>query len=83
MDRRSVLINGVDVRLKELIQQTCEQLNVEIIDMKSCQTMCTCLWKIRHTQVKDAPSAEAFITQMIETTLANVDSISIETFWVL
>lgn len=34
MDRRSVLINGVDVRLKELIQQTCEQLNVEIIDME-------------------------------------------------
>lgn len=34
MDRRSVLINGVDVRLKELIQQTCEQLNVEIIEME-------------------------------------------------
>ena len=32
--RRSVLINGVDVRLKELIQQTCEQLNVEIIEME-------------------------------------------------
>ena len=31
--RRSVLINGVDVRLKELIQQTCEQLNVEIIEI--------------------------------------------------
>jgi putative transposase len=32
--RRSVLINGVDVRLKELIQQTCERLNVEIIEME-------------------------------------------------
>ena len=32
--RRSVLISGVDVRLKELIQQTCEQLNVEIIEME-------------------------------------------------
>ena len=32
--RRSVLINGVDFRLKELIQQTCEQLNVEIIEME-------------------------------------------------
>lgn len=32
--RRSVLINGVDVRLKELIIQTCEQLHVEIIEME-------------------------------------------------
>lgn len=32
--QRSVLINGVDVRLKELIQQTCEQINVEIIEME-------------------------------------------------
>ena len=32
--RRSVLVNGVDVRLKELIQETCEQLNVEIIEME-------------------------------------------------
>lgn len=32
--RRSVLVNGVDVHLKELIQQTCEQLNVEIIEME-------------------------------------------------
>lgn len=32
--RRSVLKDGVDVRLKELIQQTCEQLNVEIIEME-------------------------------------------------
>ena len=29
--RRSVLINGVDVRLKELIKVTCDQLNVEIM----------------------------------------------------
>ena len=28
--RRSVLVNGVDVRLKELIKETCEQLNVEV-----------------------------------------------------
>lgn len=32
--RRSVLINGVDVRLKELIKQTCDQLSVEIIEME-------------------------------------------------
>lgn len=32
--RRSVLVNGVDVRLKELMQETCEQLNVEIIEME-------------------------------------------------
>ena len=32
--RRSVLVNGVDVRLKELIKETCEQSNVEIIEME-------------------------------------------------
>ena len=32
--RRSVLVNGVDVRLKELIAETCEQLKVEIIEME-------------------------------------------------
>ena len=32
--RRSVLINGVDVRLKELIKETCDQLNVDIIEME-------------------------------------------------
>ena len=32
--RRCVLINGVDVRLKELIKETCDQLNVEIIEME-------------------------------------------------
>ncbi len=32
--RRPVLINGVDVRLKELIKETCDQLNVEIIEME-------------------------------------------------
>ena len=32
--RRSVLIDGVDIRLKELIKQTCEQLNAEIIEME-------------------------------------------------
>lgn len=32
--RRSVFVNGVDVRLKELIQETCKQRNVEIIEME-------------------------------------------------
>lgn len=32
--RRSVLINGVDVRLKELIIETCARLNVEIIEIE-------------------------------------------------
>ena len=32
--RRSVFVNGVDVRLKELIQGTCKQRNVEIIEME-------------------------------------------------
>ena len=32
--RRKVLINGVDVRLKELIREICEQQNVEIIEME-------------------------------------------------
>ena len=32
--RRSVLINGVDARLRELIEEVCEQLNVEIIKME-------------------------------------------------
>lgn len=32
--RRSVLINGVDVRLKELIKETCERLKVELFAME-------------------------------------------------
>lgn len=32
--RRSVLINDVDVRLKELIKETYDSLNVEIIEME-------------------------------------------------
>lgn len=32
--RRPVLVNGVDVRLKELVYETCERLNVEIIEME-------------------------------------------------
>ena len=32
--RRSVLINGVDVRLKELVVESCERFNVEIIEME-------------------------------------------------
>lgn len=32
--RRSVLVNGVDVRLKELIEEVCGSLNAEIIEME-------------------------------------------------
>ena len=32
--RRSVLVDGVDARLKELITETCERLKVEIIEME-------------------------------------------------
>ena len=32
--RRPVLVNGVDVRLKELITEICERLKVEIIEME-------------------------------------------------
>lgn len=32
--RRNVLINGVDVRLKELIEETCDRLHIEIIEME-------------------------------------------------
>ena len=32
--RRPVLVDGVDDRLKELIKETCDQLNVEIIEME-------------------------------------------------
>ena len=32
--RRPVLVDGVDDRLKELMQETCDQLNVEIIEME-------------------------------------------------
>lgn len=32
--RRSVLVDGVDVRLKELIVNTCERLNVELIEVE-------------------------------------------------
>ncbi len=32
--RRSVLINGVDVRLKKLIIETCKLLSVELIEME-------------------------------------------------
>ncbi len=31
---RPVLVDGVDDRLKELIKETCDQLNVEIIEME-------------------------------------------------
>ncbi len=32
--RRSVLVNGIDVRLKELIVETCEKMQVEVIEME-------------------------------------------------
>lgn len=32
--RRPVLVDGVDDRLKELIKESCDQLNVEIIEME-------------------------------------------------
>ena len=32
--RRPVLVDGVDNRLKKLIKETCNQLNVEIIEME-------------------------------------------------
>ena len=32
--RRPVLVDGVDDRLKELIKETCDKLNVEIIEME-------------------------------------------------
>jgi putative transposase len=32
--RRSVLTNGVDERLKELIQETCNRLSVELLEME-------------------------------------------------
>ena len=32
--RRPVLVDGVDERLKELIKESCDQLNVEIIEME-------------------------------------------------
>ena len=32
--RRKVLVNGIDVRLKELIEQTCAEIHAEIIEME-------------------------------------------------
>lgn len=32
--RRKVLVNGVDVRLKELIEETCKENNIDIIEME-------------------------------------------------
>lgn len=32
--RRKVLVNGVDIRLKELIISICKELNIEIIEME-------------------------------------------------
>ena len=38
--RRPVLVDGVDDRLKELIKETCDQLNVEIIEMETLPDLC-------------------------------------------
>lgn len=32
--RRKVLVNGVDVRLKELIEETCKEYRIDIIEME-------------------------------------------------
>lgn len=32
--RRKVLVNGVDIRLKELIQEICTELRVDVIEME-------------------------------------------------
>ena len=32
--RRKVLVNGVDARLKELVNTTCEEMQVEVIEME-------------------------------------------------
>jgi len=32
--RRKVLVNGVDTRLKQLIEETCEELRIEVIGME-------------------------------------------------
>ena len=32
--RRKVLVNGVDTRLKELMQEVCQEIQVEIIEME-------------------------------------------------
>jgi len=33
--RRKVLVNGIDVRLKDLIQEACAEINVDIIEMET------------------------------------------------
>lgn len=43
--RRKVLVNGVDVRLKALIEEVCNDYHIDIIEMEICQTMCICSWK--------------------------------------
>ena len=40
--RRKVLNNGVDERLKELINNICQELHVDLIEMEVCQTMFIC-----------------------------------------
>ena len=47
--RRPVLVDGVDDRLKELIKETCDQLNVEIIEMENHARSCTFAYGSRST----------------------------------
>ena len=44
--KEKVLINGVDVRLKELLTEYAANLSVDILEMEiTAQTMFICFWK--------------------------------------
>ena len=49
--RRPVLVDGVDDRLKELIKETCDQLNVEIIEMEIMPNHVHLLMEVDHNMV--------------------------------
>lgn len=38
--RRKVLVNGVDVRLKALIEEVCNDYHIDIIEMEGIYTTC-------------------------------------------
>lgn len=42
--RRKVLVNGVDMRLKAIVEEVCNEDRIDIISLKwkLCQTMCIC-----------------------------------------
>ena len=42
--RRKVLVNGVDVRLKELIEEICNEYHIDVIEME-IRTTYICSWK--------------------------------------